>query len=91
MPQQQELFNIVLGVAAFFGGWWMKTLWASMKELQLRQNQFVDRMSQTEVAVARLCAAREESQRNFEALFRKLDRIEDRITEKFDERKSNHD
>lgn len=84
MPQSQELFNIVLGIAAFFGGWWVKTLWASLKEQQKRQEGFVDRMAQTEVTVARLCAAREETQRNFEAMFRKLDRIENKLDGKAD-------
>lgn len=84
----QDLFNIALGVAGLLGGWWMRVMWESIKELQNADKVLVDKLSSVEVLVAGTYVKRPEFEAAITALsaaiFSKLDRIEDKIDKKAD-------
>ena len=84
----QDLFNIVLGVAGLLGGWWMRVMWESIKELQNADKVLVDKLSSVEVLVAGTYVKRAEVEAAITtlsaAIFNKLDRIEDKIDKKAD-------
>jgi len=80
----QEIYNIVLGLAGTLGGWWLKVMWDSLKELQAADKDLVEKVSRIEVLVAGNYVRREEFDRVVERLFVKLDNIELKIDAKAD-------
>ena len=80
----QQLFNIVLGLAGVLGGWWMKAMWESLKDLQVTDKALVEKVSKIEVLVAGEYVKRDDFQEFSKAIFTKLDRIEDKVDSKAD-------
>ena len=80
----QTLFNIAGGIAGFLGGWWMKVLHDSVRDLQDADKRLVDKVSSIEVLVAGNYVKRDDFDKSVEAIFRKLDRIEDKLDGKAD-------
>jgi len=80
----QEIYNIVLGLAGTLGGWWLKVMWDSLKELQSADKDLVEKVSRIEVLVAGNYVRREEFERALERIFVKLDNIEIKIDAKAD-------
>lgn len=80
----QELFNVVVGVAGALGGWWLKVMWETLKELQSADKELVDKVSRIEVLVAGNYVRKEDFDRTIERLFDKLDHIELKIDQKMD-------
>jgi hypothetical protein len=78
------LFNIALGVTSALGGWWMKTMWESLKELRCTDKELANKVASIEVLVAGQYVKRDELDRSLDALFKKLDRIEDKLDGKKD-------
>jgi uncharacterized membrane protein YeaQ/YmgE (transglycosylase-associated protein family) len=83
-PEMQMLFNIVVGVAGALGGWWLKVMWDSLTELQKADRQLVDRVASIEVLVAGTYIKRTDFEKVADALFKKLDLIQDKLNEKVD-------
>lgn len=81
---EQTLFNIILGVAGVLGGWWMKVMWESLKDLQKADKELTEKVSSVEVLVAGDYVRRSDFDRTIERLFAKLDHIEMKINEKAD-------
>ena len=80
----QELFNIVVGVAGALGGWWLKVMWESLKDLQKADKELTEKVSSIEVLVAGDYVRRSDFDRTIERLFAKLDHIELKIDGKAD-------
>jgi len=80
----QNLFNIVVGIAGALGGWWLKAMRESLKELQQADTLLVDRVSAMEVLVAGTYVRRDDLEKLADAIFKKLDRIEDKVDLKQD-------
>jgi len=80
----QELFNIVVGVAGALGGWWLKVMWESLKDLRDQDGKLAEKVSRIEVLVAGTYVSREEFDRAINRLFDKLDHIELKIDAKAD-------
>ena len=80
----QQLFNVVLGVACALGGWWMKAMWESLKDLQIADKALVDKVARIEVLVAGEYVKKNDFQEFSKAIFTKLDRIEDKVDLKVD-------
>jgi len=83
-PEMQLLFNIVAGIAGFFGAVLMKSQWDSIKDLRESHDKLNKRHAEIEVLVAGQYAKRDEVERLGEAIFRKLDRIEEKLDQKAD-------
>ena len=80
----QELFNIVVGVAGALGGWWLKVMWETLKDLQTADKELMDKVSKIEVLVAGAYVKRDEFDRALNRLFEKLEHIEMKIDKKAD-------
>jgi hypothetical protein len=80
----QDIYNIALGLAAFLGGWWMKVMWESLKDLQKADKELAEKVGSIEVLVAGTYIKREAFDKVADAIFRKLDKIEDKLDGKAD-------
>lgn len=80
----QFIFNIVIGVAGALGGWWLKVVWDALKDLQEADKALVEKVASIEVLVAGRYTTREEFDRNLNAVFVKLDRIYELLSQKAD-------
>lgn len=80
----QVLFNVAGGLAAFLGGWWMKVLHESIRDLQDGEKKLAEKVSSIEVLVAGNYVKRDDFDRSVQAIFHKLDRIEDKLDGKAD-------
>lgn len=83
-PDPQGLFNIVVGLAGTLGGWWLKAIWDGLKDLQKADKALADKVASIEVLVAGGYVTREEFDRNLNAVFVKLDRIYELLSQKVD-------
>ena len=83
-PEMQILVNIVAGVAAFFGAFLMKAQWESIKDLQRSHSDLAKKHAETEVLVAGNYAKRDDVERMGQAIFNKLDKIENKLDQKAD-------
>lgn len=84
MQMNQDLFNIVIGVAGALGGWWMKAMWDAVKELKVADERLAGQVSDLKVLVAGDYVRREMFDRLSDAIFAKLDRIESKLDGKAD-------
>lgn len=80
----QLIFNLVIGVAGTLGGWWLKVVWDALKDLQEADKALVEKVASIEVLVAGRYTTREEFDRNLNAVFVKLDRIYELLSQKAD-------
>ncbi len=80
----QALFNIAGGLAAFLGGWWMKVLHESIRDLQDGEKKLAEKVSSIEILVAGNYVKRDDFDKSVQAIFHKLDRIEDKLDGKAD-------
>lgn len=77
MMDLQTLFNVAVGIAGPVIGWFTKTLWDAVRELQRD-------LTALRVAIPSSYVAKDDFTKFQEALFKKLDRIEEKIDGKAD-------
>lgn len=82
--EHQVLFNIILGVAAFLGGFFIHVIWEELKELRKEDMKIAEKVASIEVLVAGNYITREEFAHNLNLMFTKLDSIADKIDRKAD-------
>lgn len=80
----QELYNIAIGIAAFLGGWWMKVMWETVKDLQTADAKLADKVASIEVLVAGQYIKRDDFDKVADTIFKKLDRIDEKLDKKAD-------
>jgi len=80
----QSIFNIVIGIAGMLGGWWMKAMWEAVKDLKTADQELANQVSDLKVLVAGNYVRREMFDRLSDAIFVKLDRIENKLDHKAD-------
>ncbi len=80
----QVAFNIVLGAFSALAGWLLNTMYNSMKELAKTDQILTDKVQAIEVLVASNYLPRHEFDEKMDALFKKLDKIEDKLDAKLD-------
>lgn len=80
----QQLFNITIAIAGALGGWWMKAMWESMKDLEKADTRLTSEVSDLKVLVAGQYVKQDTFDRTIAALFTKLDRMEDKLNHKID-------
>ena len=80
----KTLFDVVLGVAMLLGGWWMRMMWESLKELRKQDQELAEKVSQIEVLVAGEYVKRSELDRAIQRIFDKLDIIDSKLSNKAD-------
>ena len=56
----QAFFNVAIAIICGGGGWWLNTLWSSMRELQKADRELADKVGRIEVLVAGQYVTRDE-------------------------------
>jgi len=80
----QTVFNIVVSLCAFLGGWVLNSLQASLTHLQEADTELARKIQSIEVLVAGNYVKRDDVERLMAAVFAKLDRIESKLDGKAD-------
>lgn len=80
----QIFINALLSFVSVLGGWWMRVMWASLNDLRLTDAKLADKVQAIEVLVAGNYVRREDLDKLTDALFKKLDRIENKMDSKVD-------
>ena len=80
----QTLFNIAVGLVGALGGWILRTIWAEMKAMQATDSKLADKVSSIEILVDGQYVKPDDIQVLSNAIFAKLDRIEDKLDGKVD-------
>ena len=81
---EQQFFNAAFAIIGALGGWWMRVMWQSLKELEQQDSKLADKVGNMEVLVAGQYVKRDDMNRDIATIFAKLDRIEDKINKKAD-------
>ena len=74
----------MMAIAGALGGWWMKAMWESMKDLEKADKRLTSEVSDLKVLVAGQYVKQDAFDRVIAALFTKLDRMEDKLNHKID-------
>jgi hypothetical protein len=80
----QQFFNWVIGALGALLGFLLNAVWQAVKDLQDADKDLTDKVSKIEVLVAGDYVKKDEFNSRIDALFGKLDRIEDKIDNKAD-------
>lgn len=80
----QTIINWLLGGFGALIGFLLNAVWQAVKDLQSADKQLVEKVSQIEVLVAGTYVKKDEFMPQMNALFAKLDKIEDKIDKKAD-------
>ena len=83
-PEMQLIFNIVAGIAGFFGSFILKSQWDAIKDGQKDRAELAKDIASIQVLVAGDYAKREDVDRLGQTLFQKLDHISEQINRKAD-------
>jgi hypothetical protein len=71
----QALFNITITLLGFLGGFILKIIWQTIKDIQ-------DKLSHVEVVVAGNYATKDELNKQFDGIYHKLDLIDIKLDSK---------
>jgi len=80
----QTIINVLIGLVAFFGGIWVKSISDSLKEMKLTDTMLADKVQSIELLVAGQYVRRDDMEKHISAIFTKLDRIESKLDGKVD-------
>lgn len=78
------MINWALSILSAIAGFLLKTLWNSVKELQESDQNIVSKIYEVDKLVAGEYVRRDELTSQMVAMFKKLDRIEDKLDHKVD-------
>lgn len=82
--ESQEMINLLAGLVGVLGGWMLNTMRQSIRELQRQDLALADKVQTIEVLVAGEYIKKEDFIRLSEALFKKLDGIDQKLDKKAD-------
>lgn len=80
----QDIINWLLGGFGALIGFLLNAVWQAVKDLQAADKEIATKVSEIEVLVAGDCIKKDDFQNSIEALFKKLDKIEDKLDRKVD-------
>lgn len=80
----QSIVNWLLGLFGMIIGFLLRAVWQSVKELQAQDRELAEKVNSIEVLVAGQYIKRDEFHQLSEALFKKLDKIEEKLDNKED-------
>jgi cell division protein FtsB len=75
--EAQEMFNLIVGFLGAIGGWLLNTMWQAVRSLETK-------VAAIDVLVAGTYVKKEEMAKMTDAIFHKLDKIQDAIERKAD-------
>lgn len=82
----QFILNVLFGLISFLAGWIINALWAALKDLQQADKELSDKVAQIEVLVAGDYIRKSDFERFSDAVFKKLDRIDEKLDKKEDKK-----
>lgn len=82
----QDAFNIAVALAAFLGGYFVKTLWEAIKDVQAADLRLSEKVAAIEVLVAGSYVTRNEYRDDLRSITAMLERIETKLDGKADKR-----
>lgn len=82
----QFILNVLFGLISFLAGWIINVLWAALKDLQQADKELSDKVEQIEVLVAGDYIRKSDFERFSDAVFKKLDRIDEKLDKKEDKK-----
>jgi hypothetical protein len=80
----QTLINALFALSGSLGGWWLKTMWAAIIRIQIEQAAISLKFAESAVLISNEYAKKDDLDRLIDAIFKKLDRIEDKLDGKVD-------
>lgn len=80
----QTLINWMLAGFGGLIGFMLNIVWQSVKDLQKADKELAEKVGSIEILVAGAYVRKDEFTQNVQALFTKLDRIEDKLDKKAD-------
>lgn len=80
----QTIINWLMGLLSMLFGFLLRTVWQAVKDLQTSDKQIVEKVNSIEVLVAGQYVKQDEFNRLSDAIFKKLDRIEEKLDKKED-------
>lgn len=80
----QTLINWLLGGFGTLIGFLLNVVWQAVKDLQAADTKLANKVAEIEILVAGDYLRRDDFQHTVEALFKKLDKIEDKLDKKAD-------
>ena len=84
----QTAFNIVMGAFCTLAGWLLNNIWQAMRDLTTADKELSDKVQMIEVLVAGQYIKRTEFEAKIDAMFLKLDGIENKLDRKLESIKS---
>jgi hypothetical protein len=81
---EQSIINWLLTGFGALIGFLLNAVWQAVKDLQIADKEMADKVGQIEVLVAGNYLRRDDFEHTIEALFKKLDKIEDKLDGKAD-------
>lgn len=81
---QQTLFNVLIGAVSAGGSWFLRTMWAEMKEQREQQQETNNRLSALDRTIASDYVKRDHLDKSLDRMFNALERIEDKLDRKVD-------
>jgi len=83
-PEMQLIFNIVAGIAGFFGSVVLRTQLTTIKDVQSDHARLAQKLAEIEILVAGNYVKRSDLDQMVSAIFAKLDRMETKLDNKAD-------
>jgi len=80
----QEAFNTLVGVGLVVLGWLLKNMTDAIKDLRIKDDTLADKVSSLDTKMAGEFVHKDDLQRLSDAIFKKLDRIEEKLDRKVD-------
>lgn len=80
----QILFNVILVIAGFLGGFVLHAMWDKLEKLEETDVKLAEKVAAIETLVAGDYVKRDEFSAHINALFKKLDKIDDKLDRKAD-------
>lgn len=82
----QTIINWVFGFLSMVLGFLLRAMWTAVRDLQKTDRRILDKVNTIEVLVAGGYVRKDEFDKRIDAMFIKLDRIEDKLDKKEDKK-----
>lgn len=79
MDLVQTAFNVAVTLIGFLGGWILKSVTDTLKEMRVSEHNLRNKVQAMEILVAGSYVRREDLDKFGETMFRKLDKLEERV------------
>lgn len=76
MMSFQDYFNGLLGLVAFLGSWWMKSVWVAIKQLEKTDSEVFAKVTKIEILIAGEYAKKQDMDTKFDKVSEKISKVE---------------